>query len=192
MIRHPLRLLVLGVCLACLPARAATDAEQAMVGAWEISNAARDKTCPLTFTVDAGEGGFKLELDPGCRTAFPSLKDVAAWAIGHTEEILFEKHTLDLGANADVRRRGTRVRHDAQAATGDRLAGILRDAARLRLPVRRIERTAAAVKAVRERQYRHYCLRREGIDREPHLLYLPQLSSGGGLVFEGVQSRTGR
>ena len=61
---------------------ASSDAARGMVGAWEISNAARDKTCPVTFSVDAGEGGFRLELDPGCRTAFPSLKDIAAWATG--------------------------------------------------------------------------------------------------------------
>jgi hypothetical protein len=61
---------------------APNDAARGMVGAWEISNAARDKTCPVTFSTDAGEGGFRLELDPGCRTAFPSLKDVAAWATG--------------------------------------------------------------------------------------------------------------
>ena len=41
------------------PSEAAKD----MVGAWEISNAARDKTCPLNFLLDAITGGFKLELD---------------------------------------------------------------------------------------------------------------------------------
>ena len=63
------------------------EAAQAMVGAWEISNAARDKTCPLTFSLDAGERGFKLELDASCGTAFPSLKDVAAWATGANDSI---------------------------------------------------------------------------------------------------------
>jgi hypothetical protein len=72
---------------ASAQAPAASDAARAMAGAWEISNAARDKTCPLTFTVDAGEGGFKLELDPGCRTAFPSVKDVTAWTIGPNDSV---------------------------------------------------------------------------------------------------------
>ena len=49
---------------ACAQAPAPSDAAKAMVGAWEISNAARDKTCPLAFKLDAGAGGFKLELDP--------------------------------------------------------------------------------------------------------------------------------
>jgi Protease inhibitor Inh len=87
MIRHPLRLLVLGVCLVCLPARAATDAEQAMVGAWEISNAARDKLCPISFAIERVERGLKIELDGGCGTAFPSMKDIAAWAIGPKDSV---------------------------------------------------------------------------------------------------------
>jgi hypothetical protein len=80
---------VLGISMtdASAQAPATSVAAQAMVGAWEISNAARDKTCPVVFTLDAGEGGFKLELDPGCRTAFPSLKDVAAWAIGPNDSV---------------------------------------------------------------------------------------------------------
>ena len=72
---------------ASAQAPASSDAAQAMVGAWEISNAARDKTCPVIFNLDAGEGGFKLELDPGCRTAFPSLKDIGAWAIGPNDSV---------------------------------------------------------------------------------------------------------
>jgi hypothetical protein len=64
-----------------------SEAAQAMVGAWEISNAARDKTCPIIFSLDAGERGFKLDLDPGCGTAFSSLKDIAAWAIGPNDSV---------------------------------------------------------------------------------------------------------
>lgn len=68
-------------------AQAQSDAAKAMVGAWEISNAARDKTCPLTFKLDAGAGGYRLELDPGCGTAFPPLKDVMVWAIGPNDAV---------------------------------------------------------------------------------------------------------
>ncbi len=68
-------------------APAPSDAAKAMVGAWEISNAARDKTCPLTFKLDAGTGGFKLDLDPGCGAAFPSLKDVMVWAMGPNDAV---------------------------------------------------------------------------------------------------------
>jgi hypothetical protein len=81
--------IALGISMtgASAQAQAPSDAARGMVGAWEISNAARDKTCPVIFTLDAGEGGFKLELDPGCRTAFPSLKDVGAWAIGPNDSV---------------------------------------------------------------------------------------------------------
>jgi Protease inhibitor Inh len=72
---------------AVAQAQAPSDAAKAMVGAWEISNAARDKTCPLTFKLDAGTGGYKLELDPGCGTAFPPLKDVMVWAIGPNDAV---------------------------------------------------------------------------------------------------------
>jgi hypothetical protein len=68
-------------------APAPSDAAKAMVGGWEISNAARDRTCPLVFTLDAAGSGFKLELDAGCGTAFPSLKDVGAWAIGPKDSV---------------------------------------------------------------------------------------------------------
>jgi hypothetical protein len=65
----------------------ASDAAKEMVGAWEISNAARDKTCPVTFALDAAPGGFKLGLDGDCGKAFPSLKDVVAWALGPNDSV---------------------------------------------------------------------------------------------------------
>ena len=80
---------VLAICASAASARAPAPSEAArgMVGAWEISNAARDKTCPLVFTLNAGEGGFRLEPDANCRTAFPSLKDLAIWAIGPSDSV---------------------------------------------------------------------------------------------------------
>ena len=64
-----------------------SEAAKGMVGAWEISNAARDKTCPLNFNLDTAPGGFKLELDEACGKAFPSLKDVVVWAIGPKDAV---------------------------------------------------------------------------------------------------------
>src|SRR6266446_1259630 len=58
-------------------APAPSDAAKDMVGAWEISNAARDKTCPVTF---------KLELE-AAGTTFPSLKDVGVWTMGPNDEV---------------------------------------------------------------------------------------------------------
>jgi hypothetical protein len=61
---------------------AVSDLAQNMVGGWEISNTDRDRRCPLSFSVDPVPGGFKIEFDPGCPTAFASLGDVVAWGFG--------------------------------------------------------------------------------------------------------------
>ncbi len=60
-------------------APAVSENIQNMVGGWEISNTDRDRRCPLTFSIDPGRGGFRLELDGVCATAFASLADVVAW-----------------------------------------------------------------------------------------------------------------
>jgi hypothetical protein len=85
--RFCLGLLAMLVLAAVMPARTqpappVSDAAQELVGAWEISNADRDKRCAVTFSVDAAPGGFKIELDPVCATAFPPLKDVVVWKLG--------------------------------------------------------------------------------------------------------------
>jgi hypothetical protein len=65
-------------------AEEAQPSEAAQIaGAWEISNAERDRRCGVTFSVEPAPGGHKLELDPDCLTAFPSLSEVVAWAIGN-------------------------------------------------------------------------------------------------------------
>jgi hypothetical protein len=80
-------LVLLGLGAANAQAPAPSDAAKGMVGAWEISNAARDKTCPLAFKLDSGAGGYKVELDAGCGTAFPSLKDIQAWLMGPNDSV---------------------------------------------------------------------------------------------------------
>ena len=62
-------------------AQSANEAAKAMVGAWEISNAERDRRCTITFSADSAPGGLKLDLDPGCGDVFPPLKEVTAWRI---------------------------------------------------------------------------------------------------------------
>jgi hypothetical protein len=87
----PTRILALGImlvtslALAPLPAAAqANDAVKALVGAWEISNADRDKTCLVTLKADSGPGGFKIEFDKtACVAGFPPLKDVTAWTLAN-------------------------------------------------------------------------------------------------------------
>jgi protease inhibitor Inh len=80
-------LLLLAAGVLTARAQAPSDAAKEMVGAWEISNAARDKTCPLTFKLDAGAGGYKVELDEGCGKAFPSLKEIVVWSMGPNDSV---------------------------------------------------------------------------------------------------------
>jgi len=84
-------LAVMAVALSAASAAAQapvpSDAAKEMVGAWEISNAARDKTCPVTFKLEPGSSGFKLDLDEVCGTAFPPLKDVVIWIMGPNDSV---------------------------------------------------------------------------------------------------------
>ncbi|MCC6887781.1 MAG: AprI/Inh family metalloprotease inhibitor [Hyphomicrobiales bacterium] len=73
--------------LTAMPALAAaegtvSEAAQAMVGGWEISNVDRDRRCALTFSIEPGPGGFKIEIDGECPAAFPALGNVVAWTFG--------------------------------------------------------------------------------------------------------------
>jgi hypothetical protein len=70
-------------------APAVTDAAREMVGGWELSNAERDKRCPVTFSLDPALGAFKLVLDPTCASVFPQLKGVAAWGFGRNDALRF-------------------------------------------------------------------------------------------------------
>ncbi|HUZ34654.1 MAG TPA: AprI/Inh family metalloprotease inhibitor [Xanthobacteraceae bacterium] len=58
-----------------------SDAAKTMTGAWELSNADRDKVCRITFRADAMAGGYRADLDRNCANLFPSTKDIAGWTI---------------------------------------------------------------------------------------------------------------
>ena len=58
-----------------------SDAANAMIGAWEFSNADRDKICRFTFRADAVADGSKLDVDKNCANLFALTKDITAWAI---------------------------------------------------------------------------------------------------------------
>ena len=81
--RMRLYLLALALVLAGVTSAAAqtgappSDAVNSMLGGWEMSNADRDKTCIITFKLDAAGPGRALELPNECRTTFPNIKDVA-------------------------------------------------------------------------------------------------------------------
>jgi len=55
------------------------DSAKALIGAWEFSNADRDKICTATFKSDTVKFGFKVEFDAKCSELFPLVRDVAAW-----------------------------------------------------------------------------------------------------------------
>src|SRR6266498_4383937 len=88
-VRGCLAVVAVALCVvgAAAQAQVPSDAAKEMAGAWEISNAARDKTCPVTFKLEPGSGGFKLELDDACGTAFPSLKDLVVWTMGPNDTV---------------------------------------------------------------------------------------------------------
>ncbi len=90
---------IAGVAHAQTPATLSEPAK-AMIGAWEISNAARDKRCAVSFKSEAVAGGFKLEFDAPC-TDFPVLRDVGVWGIGPKDAVqLFDsKGTIILDFN---------------------------------------------------------------------------------------------
>jgi Protease inhibitor Inh len=55
------------------------DSAKRMLGTWEFTNAARDKTCTVTFENARAKGGMALRFDPECLALFPLLRDVTAW-----------------------------------------------------------------------------------------------------------------
>jgi Protease inhibitor Inh len=66
-----------------------SDSVNAMVGAWEFSNAERDKTCVVTFKLDAAAGNYALDLAKNCGTTFPTIKDAAQWNRGKDDQLSF-------------------------------------------------------------------------------------------------------
>jgi hypothetical protein len=78
----------LAVSAGALHAQPAPDGDpKSMAGAWEISNAARDKKCGVTFSADVAPGGHKVQLDEGCAAVFPTIADAAIWAIGANQAL---------------------------------------------------------------------------------------------------------
>src|SRR5207237_364558 len=62
-------------------AQDATTLKKDMPGQWELSTTERSKTCVVTLKRDAASQGFKLELEPACKTALPFTKDIVAWSV---------------------------------------------------------------------------------------------------------------
>ena len=76
--------LLIAACVAAIgPVRAqdATTLKKEMVGQWELSTTERSKTCVVTIKGDPVAQGFKLDLEPACKTALPFTKDIVAWSL---------------------------------------------------------------------------------------------------------------
>ena len=50
-----------------------------MVGAWELSNAERNRTCTATFKNTRAAVGWRVEFDKNCATVFPLIATAAGW-----------------------------------------------------------------------------------------------------------------
>ena len=74
------------------------DPTVAMVGAWEFSNADRDKVCRFTFRADGATGGYKLDIDKNCPSIFPVTRDIVAWTLDNYGSL----RLLDAAGNAIV------------------------------------------------------------------------------------------
>ncbi|MBR0776828.1 AprI/Inh family metalloprotease inhibitor [Bradyrhizobium diazoefficiens] len=64
-----------------IPAQAQDTLKKAMPGQWELSTTERSKTCVVTLKGDAAGQGYKLELEPACKTALPFTRGIVAWSI---------------------------------------------------------------------------------------------------------------
>ncbi len=64
-----------------------SEAARAVIGAWEISNADRDRICAVVFKAEPVPGGLKIEFDRACAAVFPVTRDVVAWTVGANEAV---------------------------------------------------------------------------------------------------------
>ena len=89
-------LAALGLLLAGIGTPHAQDAPEAaktVVGAWEMSNADRDRKCVVTLKsakagTESGAGpALALEFEPTCAALFPFTRNVAGWAVGQLDSI---------------------------------------------------------------------------------------------------------
>jgi len=74
-------LLAVMACAGQSPAQDASSLKKGMVGQWELSTTERSKTCVVTLKGDTTSQGMKLDLEPGCASALPFSKEIAAWSI---------------------------------------------------------------------------------------------------------------
>ena len=69
-------------------AQTPTDAAKAMVGAWELSNADRDKTCTVNFKLGTAGPTYGIDLEKKCGETFPSIRGIVGWTFGRNDSLL--------------------------------------------------------------------------------------------------------
>ncbi|MBO0718024.1 MAG: AprI/Inh family metalloprotease inhibitor, partial [Rhizobiales bacterium] len=69
------------------------DPVNAMLGAWEFSDADHNKICHFTFRGEAATSGRRLDVDKGCASLFPSTKNISGWALNNYGDLsLLDSH----------------------------------------------------------------------------------------------------
>ncbi len=65
---------------------ALNETAKTMAGAYEFSNADRDRRCTVELKAEpAGAAGLKLDFDKACVTVFPFVKEIAGWTIAEND-----------------------------------------------------------------------------------------------------------
>jgi Protease inhibitor Inh len=80
--------LVASATPALAQAPAPSDSAKAMAGAWEMSNADRDKTCNMNFKLAPAGANYALDMDKACGEAFPSMRAIVGWTLGRNDMLL--------------------------------------------------------------------------------------------------------
>ena len=74
-------------------ARSGEDAINAMLGAWEFSDADHNRICHFTFRGEPASGGHRLDVDKSCVGLFPSTKNISGWAVNNYGDLsLLDSH----------------------------------------------------------------------------------------------------
>jgi Protease inhibitor Inh len=120
---------VIAACVAAIGTAHAQDAstlKKDMPGQWELSTTERSKTCVVTLKADAAGQGYKLELEPACKTALPFTKDIVAWSVrgldivrlqGATGEAVIDLTEVEAGIFEGLRQgEGVYILQDLAAA----------------------------------------------------------------------------
>jgi hypothetical protein len=61
------------------------DAARGLVGAWEFTNADRDKVCTITLRTDPVAKGMKAEFDRDCAGKFPFIGEIVGWTLAEND-----------------------------------------------------------------------------------------------------------